>query len=84
RNDLEALGPEGGEITVGTRTAFQLRLYGERYRLAERIDVEDNGPVIPPHFQDTLFYPMVSGREGGNGIWLSIASNLIDDQGGKI
>lgn len=44
RNALQALGPEGGEIILRTRTAFQLTLHGERYRLAARIDVEDNGP----------------------------------------
>ncbi|ENF6099051.1 nitrogen regulation protein NR(II) [Salmonella enterica] len=84
RNALQALGPDGGEITLRTRTAFQLTLHGERYRLAARIDVEDNGPGIPPHLQDTLFYPMVSGREGGTGLGLSIARNLIDQHAGKI
>lgn len=68
RNALQALGPEGGEIILRTRTAFQLTLHGVRYRLAARIDVEDNGPGIPPHLEDTLFYPMVSGREGGTGL----------------
>lgn len=43
RNALQALGPEGGEIILRTRTAFQLTLHGMRYRLAARIDVEDNG-----------------------------------------
>ncbi|WP_286104357.1 hypothetical protein, partial [Escherichia coli] len=28
--------PEGGEIILRTRTAFQLTLDGERYRLAAR------------------------------------------------
>lgn len=84
RNALQALGPEGGEIILRTRTAFQLTLHGVRYRLAARIDVEDNGPGIPPHLQDTLFYPMVSGREGGTGLGLSIARNLIDQHSGKI
>lgn len=32
RNALQALGPEGGEIILRTRTAFQLTLHGERYR----------------------------------------------------
>ena len=84
RNALQALGPEGGEIILRTRTAFQLTLHGVRYRLAARVDVEDNGPGIPPHLQDTLFYPMVSGREGGTGLGLSIARNLIDQHSGKI
>ncbi len=81
RNALQALGPEGGEIILSTRTAFQLTLHGERYRLAARIDVEDNGPGIRL-VQDTL--PMVSGRGGGTGLGLSIARNLIDQHSGKI
>lgn len=84
RNALEALHTTGGTIVLRTRTAFQVMLHGERYRLAARIDIEDNGPGIPPHILDTLFYPMVSGREGGSGLGLSIARNLIDQHNGKI
>lgn len=84
RNALQALTPDGGTITLRTRTAFQITLHGERHRLAARIDVEDTGPGIPPSLQDTLFYPMVSGREGGTGLGLSIARSLIDRHAGKI
>lgn len=84
RNALQALGDNGGTITLRTRTAFQVLLHSKRYRLAARIDIEDNGPGIPPHLQDTLFYPMVSGRAGGTGLGLSIAQNLIDQHQGKI
>lgn len=84
RNALQALGSEGGEIIIRTRTAFQLTLHGVRYRLLARIDIEDNGPGVAAHLQDTLFYPMVSGREGGSGLGLSIARNLVDQHSGKI
>ncbi|TCV93556.1 nitrogen regulation protein NR(II) [Biostraticola tofi] len=84
RNSLQALGKEGGSITLRTRTAFQLTLHGVRYRLVARIDIEDDGPGVPGHLQDTLFYPMVSGREGGTGLGLSIARSLIDQNSGKI
>lgn len=84
RNAMQALGETGGTITLRTRTAFQLTLHGVRYRLAARIDIEDDGPGIAPQLQDTLFYPMVSGREGGTGLGLSIARNLIDQHSGKI
>ncbi len=57
RNALQALGPEGGEIILRTRTAFQLTLHGVRYRLAARIDVEDNGPGIPPHLRGHSVLP---------------------------
>lgn len=84
RNALQALGEAGGTITLRTRTAFQITLHGTRYRLAARIDIEDNGPGVPAQLQDTLFYPMVSGREGGTGLGLSIARSLIDQHCGKI
>lgn len=83
-NALQALGAEGGMITIRTRTAFQVTLQGKRYRLCARIDIEDNGPGIPVHLQDTLFYPMVSGREGGTGLGLSIARSILDQHYGKI
>ncbi len=84
RNALQALESQGGTITLRTRTAFQLTLFGVRYRLVARLDIIDDGPGIPAHLQDTLFYPMVSGREEGTGLGLSIARNLIDQHAGKI
>lgn len=84
RNALQALSDTGGSITLRTRTAFQVMLQGERYRLAARIDIEDNGPGIPLAIQDTLFYPMVSGRSGGTGLGLSIVHSLVDQHAGKI
>ncbi|ROV57998.1 nitrogen regulation protein NR(II) [Vibrio ponticus] len=75
---------EHGEITIRTRTVHQANIHGQRYKLAARIEVIDNGPGIPADLQDTLFYPMVSGREGGTGLGLSISQNLIDQHKGKI
>ncbi len=84
RNAMQALAKQGGTIIIRTRTASQMTLHGERYRLCARIDIEDNGPGIAPQLQDTIFYPMVSGREGGTGLGLSIARSLIDRHRGKI
>ena len=84
RNALQAIGAKTGTITIRTRTAFQVTIHGQRYRLCARIDIEDNGPGVPMHIQDTLFYPMVSGYEGGTGIGLSIAHNIVDQHHGKI
>ncbi|USD65202.1 nitrogen regulation protein NR(II) [Vibrio sp. SCSIO 43136] len=72
------------EIKIRTRTVHQVNIHGTRHKLAAQIDVIDNGPGIPPELQDTLFYPMVSGREGGTGLGLSISQNLIDQHQGKI
>lgn len=75
---------EHGNITIRTRTVHQANIHGKRCKLAARIEITDNGPGIPPELQDTLFYPMVSGREGGTGLGLSISQNLIDQHNGKI
>ncbi len=72
------------QITLRTRTDFQTNIYGQCHRLAVKIDIIDNGPGIPEHIQDTLFYPMISAREGGTGLGLSISQNLIDQHNGKI
>lgn len=64
RNALQALGEEGGTITLRTRTAFQITLHGVRYRLAARIDIEDDGPGVPGHLQDTLFTPWSVAARG--------------------
>lgn len=74
----------GGNITLKTRTAHQTLIHGKRYRVAAKIDIIDDGPGIPSDIQDTLFYPMVTGREGGTGLGLSIAQNLVDQHQGKI
>ncbi|ARC91000.1 two-component system sensor histidine kinase NtrB [Vibrio coralliilyticus] len=73
-----------GNIIIRTRTVHQTNIHGQRCKLAARVEIIDNGPGIPAELQDTLFYPMVSGREGGTGLGLSIAQNLIDQHQGKI
>ncbi|MGF1715173.1 nitrogen regulation protein NR(II) [Photobacterium chitinilyticum] len=75
---------DGGNIILKTRTAHQTLIHGKRYRIAAKVDIIDDGPGIPGDIQDTLFYPMVTGREGGTGLGLSIAQNLIDQHQGKI
>ena len=83
RNAVEAMGSEG-HIRLKTRTVLQITIHGKRYRLAAEIKIIDNGPGIPEQIRDTLFYPMVTGKDGGTGLGLSIAQNLIDQHKGRI
>ena len=84
QNAVQALGDKGGIISIITRTAHQATIAGQRYKLAAEIRIVDNGPGIPTELLDTLFYPMVTGREGGTGLGLSISQNLINQHKGKI
>ncbi|CAH0532323.1 Sensory histidine kinase/phosphatase NtrB [Vibrio stylophorae] len=84
-NAAIALGEQpNSQITLRTRTAYHCVLHGQQHKLVAQIDIIDNGPGIPAQIQDTLFYPMVSGRADGTGLGLSIANNLIDQHHGKI
>ncbi len=83
RNAVEAMHGQG-TIKLKTRTVFQITIHGKRYRLAAEIRIIDDGPGIPDSIRDTLFYPMVTGKDGGTGLGLSIAQNLIDQHKGRI
>ena len=83
RNAAQAM--EGaGQITLRTRAARQATFSKRRHRLALELQVIDNGPGIPEHIRHTLFYPLVSGREGGSGLGLSIAQTFVEQHQGVI
>ena len=72
------------KIIMRTRTDHQVLIKGQTHRLAARIEICDNGPGISFELQETLFYPMVTGRVGGSGLGLSITRNLIEQHSGNI
>ena len=84
-----ALGRPGGgtgkgEIIFRTRAARQVTLAKKHYQLALELQVIDNGPGIPENIHDKIFYPLVSGRENGSGLGLTIAQSFIQQHGGTI
>ena len=83
RNAAQAMAGQG-EIILRTRALRQVTLAKKRYRLAMEIKVIDNGPGIPEDIRERMFYPLVSGREGGNGLGLTIAQNFIQHHQGSI
>jgi two-component system, NtrC family, nitrogen regulation sensor histidine kinase GlnL len=86
RNAAQALQTVGGrrEIRITTRVARSVTLAKRRYRLALAVSVEDNGPGIPDELRDRIFYPLVSGREGGSGLGLTIAQTFVAQHNGTI
>ena len=83
RNAAQAMAGEGG-IILRTRALRQVTLAKKRYRLAMEIKIIDNGPGIPDEIRERMFYPLVSGREGGSGLGLTIAQNFIHHHHGTI
>ena len=72
------------QITLRTRIARQVTLGKQRYRLALELQVEDNGPGIPESIRDRIFYPLVSGRDGGSGLGLTLAQTFVQQHHGLI
>jgi two-component system nitrogen regulation sensor histidine kinase GlnL len=56
----------------------------QRYKLALELQVTDDGPGVPEEIRDRIFSPLVSGREGGTGLGLSLAQTLIGNHHGII
>lgn len=83
RNAAQAMHGEG-EIVLRTRSLRQVTLAKKRYRLALELKVIDNGPGIPEDIRERMFYPLVSGREGGSGLGLTIAQNFIHHHQGTL
>ena len=83
RNAAQAMSG-AGEIRLVTRIARQVTLAKQRYRHAIMIHVVDNGPGVAEGLRDKVFYPLVSGREGGTGLGLSLAQNFINQHHGII
>ncbi len=88
RNAMQALASQSdlhlGRITLRTRTLRQFTIGHTRHRLVCKVEIIDNGPGIPPELQETIFYPMVSGRADGTGLGLAITQNIISQHQGLI
>ncbi|MFB4392524.1 MULTISPECIES: nitrogen regulation protein NR(II) [unclassified Pseudomonas] len=88
RNAMQAINAQNelrlGRITLRSRAVRQFTIGHIRHRLVARVDITDNGPGIPAELQDTLFYPMVSGRPDGTGLGLAITQNIISQHQGLI
>jgi two-component system nitrogen regulation sensor histidine kinase GlnL len=82
-NACQALDHQG-TITLKTRIASNKMINGKRIKLCVQISIIDDGPGIPLNIQDTLFYPMVSGRQNGTGLGLSISQTLVHQHQGKL
>ncbi|CAH0646851.1 MULTISPECIES: nitrogen regulation protein NR(II) [Pseudomonas] len=88
RNAMQAISSQNelrlGRITLRSRALRQFTIGHVRHRLVARVEIIDNGPGIPLELQDTLFYPMVSGRPDGTGLGLAITQNIISQHQGLI
>ena len=72
------------QLTFRTRIGRQVTFGKQRYRLALELHVIDNGPGVPDAIKDRIFFPLVSGREGGSGLGLTLAQTFVQQHHGLI
>ena len=80
----ERIADGDAQITFRSRIARQVTFGKQRYRLALELHVIDNGPGVPESIKDRIFYPLVSGREGGSGLGLTLAQTFVQQHHGLI
>ena len=83
RNAAAALDGQG-TLTLRSRAVTNYTIGDVRHRVIASIEVEDDGPGIPPEIQDSVFYPLVTGRPDGTGLGLPVAQELLSRHGGLI
>jgi len=83
RNAVQAVRGEG-KVVLRTRVHRQYTIGQQRHRLVARIDVCDDGPGVPEALREHVFYPLVTGRDEGIGLGLSIAQSIVHRHGGLI
>ena len=71
-------------LILRTRVARQVTIGKQRFRLALELHIEDNGPGVAEDIRDRIFYPLVSGREGGSGLGLTLAQTFVQQHQGMI
>jgi two-component system nitrogen regulation sensor histidine kinase GlnL len=81
---VERIAAGDASLTFRTRVSRQITFGKQRYRLALELHVIDNGPGVPDSIKDRIFYPLVSGRDGGSGLGLTLAQTFVQQHHGLI
>ena len=85
RNACQALQQtERARIVFKTRVVRQFTIGSVRHRQILHLSINDNGPGIPEELIDRVFFPMISGRNEGSGLGLSISQNIVSQHGGTL
>ncbi len=80
----ERMAAGDARLIFRTRVARQITFGKQRYKLALELHVIDNGPGVPDSIKDRIFFPLVSGREGGSGLGLTLAQTFVQQHHGLI
>jgi two-component system, NtrC family, nitrogen regulation sensor histidine kinase GlnL len=80
----ERIADGDAQLMLRTRVARQATFGRQRFRLALELHIEDNGPGVPEAIRERIFHPLVSGRDGGSGLGLTLAQTFVQQHHGAI
>ena len=83
RNAIQAINKDG-KISIKTRPILKYTIGDIKHDLVIKIDVIDNGIGIPKNKLKEIFYPMVTTKNEGMGLGLTIAQSIIMQNNGII
>lgn len=81
---IDRIAAGDAQIVLRTRVARQVTFGRQRFRLALELHIQDNGPGVPESIRDNIFHPLVSGRDGGSGLGLTLAQTFVQQHQGTI
>jgi len=77
-NAIEAMGDDGGTLTVTVRPAESDASTGAE------IEFRDTGPGVPETMREQIFNPFVTTKKTGVGLGLSVVSKIVDEHFGTM
>ena len=72
------------KIEIITRISHGEIIEKNRIATTCKISVVDNGPGIAEDIKDSIFFPMITGKDKGTGLGLSITQGIISQHKGNI
>ena len=84
KNAVEVLENRGGQIIFKTRVERNRVANFSRVPMAAVLSIIDDGPGIPDDFIENIFYPLVSSKDSGSGLGLTIAQGQTERNQGSI
>jgi signal transduction histidine kinase len=79
---LHALYENAMHVSAPRAPAIATRAWSENGRTV--IEVSDDGPGVPAEIAPRIFDPLVTGRSGGSGLGLAMATRIVAAHGGTI